>query len=232
MKKALLFLFVTVTLFLLLGELFLPAYVEREVERHLRGQVREADGLEIEAISFPALKLLFTRADRVFLEADRLDLEGLILRSVDLRYSDVSINSGRLKGENDYIYLEISEESINSYVAENYSRLKNFQLNFTPENVYMEGRINLLGNEIEVKLTGNLVLQPEDIIAFVPGDLQIDEYRVSEELIRNMAGKLDFSFDLNKLRIPLSPEEIRIREGEVHVFGGSRGEAENGDEQK
>lgn len=232
MKKALFFLFVAVILFLLLGELFLPSYVEREVERHLRGQVREADGLEIEAISFPALKLLFTRADRVFLEADRLDLEGLILRSVDLRYSDVSINSGRLKGENDYIYLEISEESINSYVAENYSRLKNFQLNFTPENVYMEGRLNLLGNEIEVKLSGNLVLRPEDIIAFVPGDLQIDEYRVSEGLIRNISGELDFSFDLNKLRIPLSPEEIRIREGEVHVFGGSRGEAENGDEQK
>ncbi|MFW6237657.1 MAG: DUF2993 domain-containing protein [Halanaerobiales bacterium] len=223
MKKALFFLFILVLL-VLLGELFLPSYVKKEVENHLRGQVRESENLEVEIASFPALKLLFSRADRVFLEADKLNLEGLVLRSVDLRYNNVSIQSGRLTGENDYIFLKIDEEAVNNHVDENHRRLKDFRLSFTPEQVYMEGNIDLFGNEIEVKLVGNLVLRKDNIISFVPGDLQIEEYRVSEELIRNVAGGFDFSFDLSKLQIPLNPEEISIREGEIHVVGGRKEE--------
>ena len=205
-------------------ELFLPSLVENRVEKYLSGQLEEKENLQIEVISFPALKILFSRADRIYLEADVLNLEGLVLKDVSLHYSDVVLNDG-FTGVNDRVNIMLTEEAVNNYVSKNYNQPKNLSIKFNPGQMFVEGDFDVFGYVINFKTEGNLILEKEaNRVVFVPGELQVKDYRFSEDIIRSILSGLNLSLDLNELGLPLKFDQILIRDEEVLLLGGMEGD--------
>lgn len=217
-KKYLIIIFLLV---LYLGmELFLPLMVENRIKKGIRNHTESVKELEVEVDSFPAWELLFSRADRVKLTAEMINIGGLPLRSISALYRDVLINKGQINGNNTDLNILIYESELNKYIVNKHSELKNFQIQLIPEQVYLSGDLKIFESKIKIRLSGKFAITKPDKISFVPENIKIEKLQIPGSVIKNFTNQLGFSFDLANLNLPLKVEKIKVSEKELHLLGG------------
>jgi len=211
---------ILLVIIIIISQLFLPPFAADKLRDVFEQETDSIDKLEINIASFPALKILIGRVDHVFIESDGLQLDHLYLDSFDVSYRDIVLQKGSFYGINTYLEAVISEKAIDEYISATYPELNDFQLKITPEQVLLEGSINFFEAIFNLKLSGNFVINDQEDIYFVPDDLQVENIKIPVNLLKSYVEKVDFSFNLDELGIPLDISELKLMSGYIIISGG------------
>ncbi|MFP4661973.1 MAG: DUF2993 domain-containing protein [Halanaerobiales bacterium] len=216
-----------ITFFLLIiSQLFLPQIAVNRLRNVLEEETDSIDYLDISITSFPAMEILTGKIDYVFIESDGLMFDNLYLDTFNVSYRDIVFKKGSFTGVNTDLEVVISEQSINDYVNSRYSDLKDFDIQITSDQVFLQGLITIFEADFQLKLTGNFVINEQQDIYFVPSDFQIENIRIPVELLKSYIEKLDFSINLKELGIPLDISHINLMTGFIVINGGYTGEGQ------
>ena len=205
---------------ILISQLFLPGFAADKLRSVFEQETDSIDKLDINIASFPALKILTGRIDHVFIESEGLMLDNLYLDSFNIRYRDILLQKNGFTGNNTYLEAVISEVAINNYIKSKYPELEDFHLKITGEQVLLEGSINFFEADINLKLSGNFVINDNQDIYFIPDNFQIENLRIPVDLLKNYIERLNFSLSLKELNIPLNISEINLISGYIIISGG------------
>ena len=215
------FYIIIILLLVYLGlELFLPGIAEKKVRKGILNYTDEVKSLEIEANSFPAWELLFSRVDNINIKASYLKMKGLRLDNISASYQDIVLKEGIIKGKNKDLNILITEKSLNDYLAAQYPGLSNFDIILNPDQVFMEGYINFFNNKIMLQLNGKFTVKEANKITFIPKDVKIEDLKISKALIQKFVKDLGFSFNLSQLNFPITVEKIEITDKKLYLLGG------------
>ncbi len=211
---------IIVLIIIIISQLFLPPFAADKLRDVLEQETDSIDKLEINIASFPALKILTGRVDHVFIKSQGLQSNNLYIDSFDVSYRDIILQKGSFYGINTYLEAVISENAIDKYVSATYPELNDFQLNITPEQVLLEGSISVFDTSFNLKLSGNFIINDREDIYFVPDDFQVENIKIPISLLKSYIEKIDFSFNLEELGIPLDISEIQLMSGYIIIKGG------------
>ncbi len=213
------FILILLILYLFL-EIFLPGVVEKRVKSEIKNYSEDVSNLEVSVNAFPAWNLIFSRADRIDINADYINLDGLLLRDISAQYEDIIIENGEIKGNNTDLRINISEKNLNQYINNHYNDLGDFEINLNPGQVFMKGDISILNTSISLQLNGKFMLVSPNEIKFNPTNIKIENLTISEDLIREYIKDFGFSFNLSDLNFPINVEKIKVENDELKLLGG------------
>lgn len=211
--------FLIIVIFLI-SEFFLPQFAVNKLRFLFEQETKSIDKLDINIASFPALKILTGRIDHVIIKSEGLMLDNLYLKTFNIRYCDILFRKNSFTGINTHLEAVISESAINDYIKTKYPELEDFHLQITPEQVLLQGSISFFEADINLKLSGNFVINEKQEIYFIPDDFQIENIQIPVDLLKNYIEKIDFSFSLEELDIPLDISEIKLMSGYLVISGG------------
>ncbi|AZR72195.1 hypothetical protein BBF96_01555 [Anoxybacter fermentans] len=226
MKKGLIISGLILLLVLLAIEILLPGYYEEKVEMVFRRQVDRVEFLEVNVSTHPALLLLTGRVQNGFIQARGVEFKGLRIESVESAYKDLIIantpeGTKAVAGRNTFFQATFSEEDLNNYLKAIFTQFEDLNLELTPDLVSLDFKINLFGNVIELKLTGDFVVPDNHTVRFVPHSLEIGQYKITKLVLLKILKDIEFELEMKQYPLPLDLKEIRIEEGRLRVLGGS-----------
>lgn len=220
MRKKWSLLIIIILLLYLVLELALPLLAEKEIRQGFEQDFDRIENLEVDVNSFPVLEILLSRTDRLTITGSSLYYSGLEIRDLLLEYEDVSWREQKIRGDNVDLKLVVTEKGLNEYIAENYSELSDFELEFNPESVLLTGSINVFNNKIEVEIAGELVLEGNNQLVFEPENIQLDRISLPSSLLENVLEKVEFRLNLDRFDFPLEIEVVKIEEDRCQLLGG------------
>ena len=221
MKKALIVLLI-IYLFM---QLYLPGMAEDKIRQGLLDNIDQAEGLVVDARSFPAWEILFSqRVDHLNIRAESIVLDRLKLNSLRGEYRDVSYSDGEVSGKNTDLSVYVSEKALNNFVNQKYSNLNDFMVNIEPDMVYLSGYVDFLDAKFKVQLSGTLELTRVNKIVFEPGKFSVEEVDIPVSLLKSFVNNLGFTLNLDQYNIPLTVEKIRVSSDKLILEGGTSAE--------
>lgn len=218
-KPPYLILLVVLFLVILIIEIYLPLLAENRVRDIIVSQIEQADRLTVEVASFPALEVLAGRIDHLEVDAEGVVVDGLYLNKLLARYREVSYSKDDFQGINTILDIIITEKALNDYIHKRYPDLQNFRISLQPDLVILKGTLKIFEARIGLQLSGRMTIDEDQVVAFRPENLQVEEFNIPSSLLQNYLNDLGFIFDLKSLNIPLKVDEIVISQGEVRVYG-------------
>lgn len=204
----------------ILSEVFLPVLVADFLQNVFIKETDSIDSIKINIRSSPALKMLTGRIDYVEVEAEGLSINNLYLNKMNLSYQDILLKRDGFTGVNTLLEAIITEESLNKFIRTEYSNLRDFQLKIRPEKIVLQGSIEFLNMYFSVQLSGNLVLNDNKDIYFVPDSFQIENLNIPVDVLKTYIEGFDFSFNIKELDIPLSISSINTDFEYITISGG------------
>jgi len=218
-KPPYLILLVVLFLVILIIEIYLPLLAENRVRDIIVSHIEQADRLTVEVASFPALEVLAGRIDHLEVDAEGVVVDGLYLNKLLARYREVSYSKDDFQGINTILDIIITEKALNDYIHKRYPDLQNFRISLQPDLVILKGTLKIFEARIGLQLSGRMTIDEDQVVAFRPENLQVEEFNIPSSLLQNYLNDLGFIFDLKSLNIPLKVDEIVISQGEVRVYG-------------
>ncbi len=211
---------IIVVTIIIISQLFLPPFAADKLRDVLEQETDSIDKLDINIASFPAIKILTGRVDHVFIKSEGVQFNNLYIDSFDVSYRDIILQKGSFYGINTYLEAVISENAIDDYISDTYPELQDFQLKITAEQVLLEGSISIFDASFNLMFSGNFVINDREDIYFVPDDFQLEDIKIPVSLLKSYIEKIDFSFNLEELGIPLDISEIQLMSGHIIITGG------------
>ncbi|MFW6029632.1 MAG: DUF2993 domain-containing protein [Halanaerobiales bacterium] len=223
-RKRSLWILIFIFLFVFLAiELFLPGIANRRLLEIFQQEIDGIEELEINLRSFPALKILFGRVDHVSIRSQGLLHDHLYLKKLNLNYDNITLYRDDFVGANSYLEAIITEDALNKYLSKKYPEMGNFSLQINPEQILLQGVLNLFDVKFNFQINGNLILNDESQIYFVPDDLRVEEVNVPVKLIKAYIEEFAFVIDLKTLDIPIDIDEIKTGSSYILITGGREG---------
>lgn len=219
-KKFICILISVVLLIFILSEICLPALAAGFLKKLFYDKADSIDDIKVEIRTFPALKILSGKVDQLELETEGLLVNNLYVKEIRLSYQDIILKKNGFSGINTLLEAIITEEAINNYFRAEYGDLKDFQLKISPEKIILLGKIEFLSMFFNVQLSGNLVLNDNKDIYFVPVHFQIENLNIPVNVLKSYIEGFDFSFSIKELGIPLDISSIRVDHGFIVISGG------------
>lgn len=220
-RRGIVWLFIIgITFLILIAQLFLPQFAVNKLRNILEKETDSIDYLDVDITSFPALEILTGRIDHVVIASEGMKIDNLYLDTFNVSYRDIILKKGGFTGVNTDLEVVISEGSINDYVNSKYHDLKDFVIQITPDQVLLQGLISIFEADFQLKLSGNFVINDQQNIYFVPEDFQIEDIKVPVGLLKSYIEKLDFSFNLKELGVPMDISDINLISGFIKINGG------------
>ncbi|MFP4016798.1 MAG: DUF2993 domain-containing protein [Halanaerobiales bacterium] len=220
-RRGIVWLFIIgITFLILIAQLFLPQFAANKLRNILEKETDSIDYLDVDITSFPALEILTGRIDHVVIASEGMKIDNLYLDTFNVSYRDIILKKGGFTGVNTDLEVVISEGSINDYVNSKYHDLKDFVIQITPDQVLLQGLISIFEADFQLKLSGNFVINDQQNIYFVPEDFQIEDIKVPVGLLKSYIEKLDFSFNLKELGVPMDISDINLISGFIIINGG------------
>jgi len=211
---------IIVVTIIIISQLFLPPFAADKLRDVLEQETDSIDKLDINIASFPAIKILTGRVDHVFIKSEGVQFNNLYIDSFDVSYRDIILQKGSFYGINTYLEAVISENAIDDYISDTYPELQDFQLKITAEQVLLEGSISIFDASFNLMFSGNFVINDREDIYFVPDDFQLEDIKIPVSLLKSYIEKIDFSFNLEELGIPLDISEIQLMSAYIIITGG------------
>ena len=172
MRKMGIFIFIFIILIISLyiaSEIILPRIAEKRIREEILTRIDAVEELKIDARVFPAFKLLFSRIDKLEVEARGLQRNHLYLKDIKANYQEILITDNRqIMAQNTGLKVLITQKALNSYLDNNYPHLENFQIKLTPGQVFLQGYLNILENKFKINLAGEFTIRNKNKIYFLP----------------------------------------------------------------
>ncbi len=203
-------------------QLFLPGYVSRQIRQAIEEDADSISNLEVHVSAFPAWKLLFLRADNAIIKADEIVVEGFTLHDIRAYYDDLYIENNRINGENTDLNIVIKEDNLNSYLSQQDTGIEQLKVILNPEQIFLEGYIMFFDSSFNLQLTGNINLEKNNVVKFIPENIKIEDFSFSRVIMENIIKDLDlgFTLELEQLNFPVNLEQIKIEAGQIRILSG------------
>ncbi len=192
--------------------LVLPGLIESRLAASLQERYGLEEKPEVELSSGFPPELLLGHIDRIEVQIDQLEREGILLRDVriDLKDVDVSVPSllqGDLEREIEAASLraEVPEESINDYLRENELGLEYGEIDVLPQNVAYRISEALLGLPASVGL--DLRVSGPRTIEVIPQEATVGGYALPSFFTRSIASG---GRTLTLSELPLGAELVSV----------------------
>ncbi|MGM0471812.1 MAG: DUF2993 domain-containing protein [Bacillota bacterium] len=214
---------------LILSQLALPAYFGQRVEVNLANQLISYQSLEVNLSSYPALLMLTGDVQQVRLTGKELVADDLRVAEIYAEFSDVQFKSllnheqELTTGANDKLRVVLLEQDLEKYLTANLSSLQEVQLDLGSQQTKLAGRFDLFGNQLDLKLTGNFILRSDSKLAFKVKDLQVAELMIPGDVVNRFMEETDLVVDLSKLPLPLSADQVQVKQDQLIILGGIAG---------
>ncbi|MHB1127713.1 MAG: LmeA family phospholipid-binding protein [Bacillota bacterium] len=181
MKKVL-SLLLNLLIFVVIAQLVLP-HVAAAAIRRVALQYYRPVTANVRVEAFPALKLFLGKTDRVWLEMEQTEINGVVVGRISTRMEGVKVDLFRSLKEreieftsrgNSEIDVFLSEQDLMNYLKGKISGLEQPQLSVSAEGMLLTGNVFLLGNPLEVELSGKLEAFGENMLRFKAEGLRIE----------------------------------------------------------
>ncbi|WP_018248004.1 LmeA family phospholipid-binding protein [Orenia marismortui] len=214
-------------LFLLIStQLILPNAVSKRIKASLDKEINKSAELSLELSSFPALKLLIGRVDELIVVGEGLVVDSLPISKLNSSFKDLKLKQveGKwkvIKGKNDYLDLELSEEGLNKYLntRPELDIFENFKVELLKNKVMLVGDISFFNAQVNIQLSGNFNIAGPQTIVFSSDKLALENIVIPTALIEQLKDKLQFEIDLSQLPIPLEINQIILEEDRLSILG-------------
>lgn len=240
MKRYLLFILILILgLVVGISEVLLPAYYAEQVESGLRKQVSRVEGLDVKISSRPALLLLTGRIQHGSVMAKEMRLQGaevqdLQIEEVTASYKNLVIANTpegvkAVAGTNTFFRAKFREADLNQYLNRRFQDFEQLKLDLKEDLATLALQVTLFNTKISLKIAGNFQVVDQQVIRFVPQDLELENVKIPSILLNQLAKQVEFEIKLQEYPLPLDLQEIRIEEGNLLVLGGTElAEKQNG----
>ncbi|MDQ7794211.1 MAG: DUF2993 domain-containing protein [bacterium] len=231
MGRRLIVLFLLILLASALAEVFLPRTVERGLEVGLANML--GGDPEVELRSFPALKLLLGRFDRITVDSQNVPAGRLLVDHLTSTLEDVAINMPALlldrtlvveRVSRQTVTLRLSEESLRRYLAEAVPGLDEHQVTLQGGVASLRGRLDLRPRAVRLGVEGGFRIDADD-----PSRVLYDIQRLSFDGVPvegsflpklvEMLGGPEVFIDLDRSPMPLRATAVRVDAGWLIIEG-------------
>lgn len=211
---------ILILLVILALEIILPGQAKNSIEQGFYNEVDAIRNLEVDVEAFPAVKILFDHLDQIHVQASGVKVDNLIIDHLSGQLDNIQLKGNEIIGENTDLNIQITEQALNDYIHLTYPELNQFYLTLNPEKVYLSGYITIFEQRFDLQLAGKLLIKETNLITFIPGNIQVEDFSFSSTLIENYTKDMDFSFLIPEFNFPLDVDKIEIKEGKLYILGG------------
>jgi len=148
-------------------QFFLPAFAQQQALAVLRSEA-QAENAQVAIAAAPAVKLLFGKMDTLSLSAQNAMVGQIRVENLDLQGKNVQVNmndllfSKKLRFDAaDSLVLKgtIKEDALVAALHKKVDKLKDVEVEVTPDAVLIQGNVPLAGRKIEVSIEGTIRAQ-------------------------------------------------------------------------
>ncbi len=222
-KKILL---VTLILFVVAIEIFLPRYFSQKLQTNLKEELEDSKELTIKIDSFPAIKLLIGQVDSLRIRGrdiiiDELPIANLKGEFIDLKLKKVNQRWQVVQGENKELYLKLKEKDLNRYLATR-SELRvfeKFKLELLKNKVMLVAKVAIFNANFNLQLAGDFLVKDLETIIFNSEKLAVENIVIPTSLIEEVKDKLQFEINFSDVPLPIKVREVNVKEDELEILG-------------
>ncbi len=212
--------------FLVAGQLFLPGAVEWGLETALMNTYPQVESGDVRLTAFPAVKLLAGRMDSVYLRARGIALGPVRAEALDVRLKGAGLDLKKLLLDREILLSAVSkklavtltEQDINRYLQKNKAPLlRRAKLSIGATDTAVSGKVTLVGQELQVKVTGGLTLENGSLV-FRPERVAFNGRVYAKTLQRRVLGRVTFTIPLARLPVKATFTELRQIPGKITLI--------------
>lgn len=227
-SKPLAALIASALLLLAAPQLLLPAWAERSFERTLKELAEGAAGVSARVESFPALLLVAGRAARIDLSVEGVDVGGLRIDTLRVEGRQVALDMKKLTaGEGIEIKgaksltatVTVSERALTEYLWERVPEARSMRIRLRGGEARLEGRANLLGQVMELTVSGHFRVDERSQLVFTPRNVTVAETTVPSALLQAFAQEIVVPLDLSSSGFTVELQRVQIGEGDLLLSG-------------
>jgi len=216
---------------LVLPQVVLPVYIAGQLEGSLAAALGVKENVNVRLSTWPALRLLWGRFDRLQINAHRFVIDGLQVETLTINGRHLRVNprtfvAGEqihvLEGDRLHIDMVLTEPDLNSYVQRQLGGDGIFTVRLLEDTIRLCGRTRIFDENVEVNLDGRFEVVGSNQLAFVPTALSVQDAQVPEVLLELLADEWIFTLKLDDLPVAVDIEDIRIEDGNLHISGHHR----------
>lgn len=150
----------------------LPSYINSQIEAKIQQKIK-AQQVTAQIETSPSYMLLFGDVDNLNLEATNVNLDRVTLNKLTVSGTNLDISVEDLllarrlvinSADTFSIVGTIDEANLAKLLNEKVSNISNIAVTIAPENIQATGRINFLGNSVDVIVNGHIVLENNNLI--------------------------------------------------------------------
>lgn len=205
-----------------LTNLIFPKYLDKKLDEFLK-EKKMGKTVEMK-ITSPISNILKGKID-LEIKAKNIKVKDLNLEYVKTKFKDISIDLPEffkrrkikiksIKAED--VEIKITEEDLQDYLRKE-KGFENFEVELTPENAKVSGKVNFLGLDLDVSISGKFEIVENDKLRFKGGKIKISKYTLPAHLTEEIIKKTKPEVDLSEMKIPINLKEIKIKEGYLEI---------------
>jgi hypothetical protein len=148
-------------------QLFLPAFAQKQASAILRSEA-QAENAQVAIEAMPAAKLLFGKMDTLSINAQNALVGQIRVDNLDLQGKNVQVNMNDLlfskklrfdAAQSLVLKGTIKEDALVAALQKKVEKLKDVEVEITPDAVQIQGNVPLAGRKIEVSIEGTIRAQ-------------------------------------------------------------------------
>lgn len=148
-------------------QLFLPAFAQKQASAILRSEA-QAENAQVAIEATPAAKLLFGKMDTLSINAQNALVGQIRVDNLDLQGKNVQVNMNDLlfskklrfdAAQSLVLKGTIKEDALVAALQKKVEKLKDVEVEITPDAVQIQGNVPLAGRKIEVSIEGTIRAQ-------------------------------------------------------------------------
>ncbi len=209
-------------------EAVVPSLIERRIERAVESGFAEVDSTTARVRSFPAVKMLLGRFDRLDLvirgawtsdlRVDSIEVHSTGAQVALSRFAPGSLGWSHSLG-NAQVAAVILDTDVNSYLKARDDALSLFSVSFEEGLVRLDGAITIAGLRVNVSSQGHLAIENRARLTYVVDKLSVERSQLPGFVLDMLEGMIELGIDLSALPLGIVWEGTRISAGSVGVFG-------------
>ena len=213
---------------LVAGQLLLPGAMERRIEAGIVRSFGDVKFVRADVRAFPAFVLLGGRVDSINLDVRRATLGDLTVDAILLDGRNLRVDMPRLLGgggvavrsaETLNATFVIAEDDLNRYFWERVNQSQFFRVALERGRAVLTGRLNLLGRELDVTVSGAFRVDGPTTVTFLPEAVTVEETRIPQVLLDVIAREWTIALELNREAIPLEITDFLVEDGRLLIYG-------------
>lgn len=228
LEKPLLILLLVVLGVVVLSQFLLPSWVEEQLAGWI-GRSIHTSLVEVEATSFPSIKLLWGDFDLLRVDARQakigeLEVSGFLFDARGVAVDPAALLLRRRMHFRHIQHLKatifLSEEGLNRYFKTVAQTAVPASVQLLEDKVVARATVTVLGMPLNLRVEGHFVLAEDGrAIRFQPQRLEVQNSPLPPLVLQLLRDQLILPVELRELPVPIRLTNLRLEEGRLYLFG-------------